>query len=302
MMRTTQFRRYRSPLLGIAVAALALSAGTTLAGATGTNGGTASIEGVWSFNGGRIAVQHLANGTYAGTVVSEIKFAACTHPVGQQIWAGITEQADGSYWGLHQWYFANCQENPTRGPTAWRILEAADGAHYMRVCFSHPGTSQPIISAAGAPKGEAEYAAYHVTYGCTNSALVAPLPGSGGGGGSPGSPGPGNEGGSGSRELLPLPSAKKCLNSKVFKVRLRDPQNDPLKRVIVTLGRRKIPTSRKGSYVLFKINLVPLRTGTFTIKVHATTVLGHKLSAKRTYHVCTGKAKGKKGHRHGKKG
>jgi hypothetical protein len=267
--------RYRSLLVAIATV-LALGVGTASAGTT------ARIEGVWSFNGGQIGVQHLSNGTYAGTVVAETKFAECVHPVGQQIWTDMTKQSDGSYWGLHQWYSANCQENPQRGPTAWRILEAANGSHYLRVCFSHPSTSQPTIAADGAPKEASEYAAYHVTYGCDNSALIAPLPvaPSGKGGGSEG---------------LTLPSAKQCLKIRRFKIRLRNPKYDPFKKVTITLNGHKIATSRKGNYVVATISLKGLRKGSFTIKVRATTVLGHHLSASRTYHTCREKKRSKKG-------
>lgn len=267
-----QSKRYRSLLLPIAIL-LALGVGTASAGAT------AGIEGVWSFNGGQIGVQRLSNGTYAGTVVAETQFSECVHPVGQQIWTGMTEQPDGSYWGLHQWYSANCQENPVPGPTAWRILEEANGSHYVRVCFSHPGTSQPTIAADGAPKEASEYAAYHVTYGCDSSALIAPLPGKKGASGSEG---------------LTLPSAKQCLKIRRFKIRLKNPKYDPFKKVTITLNGHKIGTSRKGNYVVATISLKGLRKGAFTIKVRATTVLGHHLSARRTYHTCIGKTKPKK--------
>ena len=88
----------------------------------------------------------------------------------------MTEQPDGSYWGLHQWYTANCVEDPVPGPTAWRVVEQPNHSRYMRVCFSHPGTSQPTIAANGAPKSASEYAAHNVTFGCYSSALIASLP------------------------------------------------------------------------------------------------------------------------------
>ena len=100
----------RATLLAAMVAAI-LTIGVTSASAA------SSIEGVWAFNGGQIAVQPLANNTLVGTIVTETKFAECSHPVGQQIWTGITPQSDGSYWGLHQWYFekSGCALNPRSG-------------------------------------------------------------------------------------------------------------------------------------------------------------------------------------------
>jgi hypothetical protein len=255
-----------------------------LAVGAATAGASSSIEGVWSFNGGQIGVQRLANGTYSGTVVVETKFAECAHPVGQEIWAGMIAQSDGSYWGLHQWYLGECQENPLRGPTAWRVLEEVSGSHYLRVCFSHPGTSQPTIAANGSDSG--------ATYGCTNSALTARLPVA---------PGSGKSRVAGSIERLTLPSAKKCLSVRLFKIHLADPKYDPLKKVTVTIKGRKIATSHKGNYVVTTINLRGLPKGAFTIKIHATTVLGHHLSAERTYHTCIRKSK-RSSKRSGKKG
>jgi hypothetical protein len=245
-----------------------------------------SIEGVWSFNGGQIAIQSspTSNGTFMGTVVAATTFAECTHEVGEPIWTDVTEQPDGSYWGLHQWFLAGCERNPTRGPTAWRVLEEPNGAHYLRVCFSHPGTAQPTIAASGAPKGPSEYATYGVTYGCYDSALIAPLPSVAGEGGV-----------AGSIERLTLPSAKKCLSLRLFKIHLADPQYDPFKTVTVTLKGRRIRTSRKGKYVVATIDLKGLPKGAFTIKIHATTVLGHHLSASRRYHTCIKKLKKKPG-------
>lgn len=297
----------RSPLLAFATTML-LALGVASAGAA------SNIEGIWSFNGGQIGVQRQSNGTYTGTVVIATRFAECTHPVGQEIWTGMTEQPDGSYWGLHQWYFGGsaCTENPERGPTAWRVLEAANGSHYLLVCFSHPGTSQPTIAANGAPLGPPEYAEHHVTYGCTESALTASLPVAPGET-TPGAPGSGTgaagsgtgtagSGVAGAKESLTLPSAKKCLSARLFKIHLADPKYDPLKTVSITLKGRKIAAVRKGKYFVATINLKSLPEGTFTIKIKATTVLGHHLSSSRTYHTCIKEIKHSGEKKPGKKG
>ena len=304
MSRPARARRRRSLPVAIVAAMLLTLVGVASAGAA------PSIEGVWSFNHGAIGIQRQPNGTYEGTVVVATRFAECTHPIGQQIWTGITEQPDGSYWGLHQWYLPGCSENPTRGPTAWRIMTQPSGSYYLRVCFSHPGTTQPEIATNGDPKEESEYPAYHVTFGCYSSELISLLPEPPGGSGPPGtSGGSGASGASGSgtagsgvagvKETLTLPSAKQCLSGRLFKIHLADPKYDPLKTVSVTLKGRKIATVRKGKYVIATIDLKGLPKGAFTIKINATTVLKHHLSATRTYHTCIAKIKHKK---RGKKG
>jgi hypothetical protein len=287
-----QLRRMRhiSPALGILAATLLYAGVTSTAAAP-----TSSIEGVWSFNGGQVGVHRLSNGAYVGTVVSATKFAQCVHPVGQQIWSNMTEQPDGSFDGLHQWYLANCEENPTLGPTAWRVLQATSGARYLRVCFSDPGTSQPTIAPSGAPNGPSEYAAHHVTYGCDNSELIAPLPLA------PGTPGAGRRGVSGSVESLTLPSKKLCLRGRRFAIRLKEPQYDPFKTVTITFKGHEVATSREGEYIVATIRLRRSKQR-FTIRIDATTVLGHRLSTRRTYHRCHKRKRRRRHMRSHKKG
>ena len=129
------------------------------------------IEGVWAFENGQIAITPTSDGTFVGTVVDETKFAECVHPVGEEIWTDMRLQPDGSYWGASPVVLRrNVRENPTLGPTAWRVREAPDGSRYLQVCFSAPGSSQPTIAANGLTA--------NVTYNCVNSALTAPLPSS----------------------------------------------------------------------------------------------------------------------------
>jgi hypothetical protein len=257
--------RSSSLLFVIAAAALALALACAASAWAGS-----SIEGVWAFDNGQIAITPTSNGTFVGTVVDETKFAECIHPVGQPIWTEITPQSDGSYWGHHQWYFeGTCAENPTPGPTAWRVRQEPDGSQYLRVCFSQPGTSQPTIPASG-PEA-------NVTYGCDDSALTAPLPVTA------------SSGVAGER--LSLPSAKQCLSGRLFKIHLRDPKYDPFKKVLVTVKGRKIATARHGVYVVATIDLKGFKRGAFTVEIRATTVLGHHLSGTRTYHTCARKAK-----------
>jgi hypothetical protein len=173
-------------------------------------------------------------------------------------------QPDGSYWGLHQWYFeGTCAENPEPGPTAWRVKEEPNGSKYLRVCFSKPGTSQPAIPASG-PEAD-------VTYGCFSSALTAPLP---------------TSGVASSIERLLYSGAKQCLSARRFAIHLREPKFDPYKTVRVTLAGRQLKTVQRDDYVVATINLKGFAPGAFTVKISATTILGLHLSGRRTYHTC----------------
>jgi hypothetical protein len=247
--------------LPVLLAILALSA---LAGAGAAQAGS-PIEGVWSFNGGKVAIQPLGRGTYVGTVVAQTAFAQCPHPVGEQMWTDLRAQSDGSYWGLHQWYFeGTCVANPQLGLTAWRVIDAAGGSRFLRVCFSSPGSTQPTIAADGSSA--------HVTYGCVDSALIASLPG--------------GAGALAFSRSVTLPSAKRCLSRRAFKIHLRDPADDPFKRVAITFGGHRLTIERQRDRIAAAVSLRGLPKGSFTVKIRATTVLGHLLSGSRTYRTC----------------
>jgi hypothetical protein len=256
-IRTHRPRRRRRTRIS---SLLAITAALVLLVCVGSAGATSSIEGVWAFESGQIAITALPSGTFVGTVVDQTKFAECVHPVGEEIWTDISLQSDGSYWGQHQWLFeGTCAKNPTPGPTAWRVKEAADGSKSLEVCFSKPGATQPTIAANGLTAS--------VTYGCINSALTAPPP-------------------LAAAEHLSLRSAKQCVSGRLFKIHLADPKYDPLESVAVTIKGRHIKTSRRAHYIVATINLRGFPRGAFTVKISATTVLGHRLRDQRTYHTC----------------
>jgi hypothetical protein len=255
----------RRLLLLTGLVAILLAVGVAPAGAD------SPIEGVWSFNGGKVAIQAQGNGVFDGTVVAPTKFTECFHAVGEQMWSQIRLQPDGSYWGLHQWYFdsKDCIPNPRLGPTAWRVLTTTSGSRFLRVCFSDPSGPQPTIAPSGTKA--------NVTYGCVDSALIAPLPAV-----------PNTRG---LADIVSLPSNKGCFGRKALRIHLRQPKNDPLKKVVVTINGRKakgrrITVKRHKGVIVTTIIIRHLPQGTFTVKVRATTVLGNHLVGKRTYHSC----------------
>jgi len=237
------------------------------------------IEGVWSFNGGRIAIQNAQPGQFTGTVVAPTKFSLCTHPVGEEIWTQMAKQADGSYWGLHQWFFetSECVRNPALGQTAWRVLQSAEG-RYLRACFSEPGSGlQPTISADGAVA--------NATFGCVDSSLVSAVP---------------DFASARLSRYVSLPAGKGCLGRRKLRIHIRDPKNDPIETVVVTVSgggvsrKAKVKQGKNGSVAMVNLSGFPSRV--VTVRVQLTTVLGQHLSGKRRYRRC---ATAKRHLRHG---
>jgi hypothetical protein len=254
------------PLTALAFGLLALWPGQA--------GAATPIEGVWSFNGGKVAIQAQRNGAFRGTVVAPTKFSECYHPVGEEMWTQIRLQSDGSYFGLHQWYFAtsDCVPNPALGLSAWRVLRDADGSKLLRVCFSAPGsTSQPTIAADGANQG--------ATFGCSDSARISALP---------------SVKQSEVGKYLILPDNGSCIRQKRMRIRIKNPASDPFEEISVKLRSGKVKRRAKLKHrahdVLAMLNLRGLPRVTFTVTVRATTLLGSSLSSKRSYRVCSAPA------------
>jgi hypothetical protein len=257
----------------------------------GTAAASNSIEGVWSFDEGAVEIAPLSNGTFQGTVVKETKFVDCSHPVEQVMWTDMQLQPEGYFSGLHQWYHgANCEENPTLGHTAWRVLTGAHGEHTLKVCFNSPGDEVlPTIAASGAPFNSSEYAAYHVTYSCVESKPLAP-PQTVEGEGASKSGSEGIKSGSGvitfsSAVVLPSPTA--CVSQTSLKIALKDPKYDPLSEVVVKLNGKKVADVKGVKKLKKGITLKKLPTGTYKISVVATTVLKQQLTGSQTYKSCT---------------
>jgi hypothetical protein len=230
-----------------------------------------AIEGIWSFNGGKIAIQAGKPGVFVGTVVAPTKFSLCTHPVGEEIWTQMFQQSDGSYWGLHQWYFESdeCIPNPALGQTAWRVLQNAQG-RYLRACFSEPGSGlQPTVAASG------EVA--NATFGCVDSSLLATVP---------------SVSSAKLTRYVSFPPSGTCLRRRTLQIRIRDPKNDPIQKVVVKVSgggvshRARIKQSKTG--VLAIVNLGRFPSSTVTVRLWLTTVLGRHLSGKRHYKRCGG--------------
>ncbi len=241
------------------------------------------VEGVWSFNGGRIAVQGTQPGVFSGTVVAPTTFSLCTHPVGEEIWTQMAKQPDGSYWGMHQWFFetSECVRNPALGQTAWRVLQSA-GGRYLRACFSEPGSSlQPTI----APDGTVANA----TFGCVDSSLVSAVP---------------DFSAAHFGRYVSFPRSRGCLGRRMLRIHIHDPKNDPIETIVVTLSgggvSRKAKVKREKNGAVAIANLGGFPSDVVTVRVQLTTVLGQHLAGKRRYKRCAaGEHRQKNGTGHG---
>ncbi len=262
---------FSGPAALLACAALALPAPALAAGAPALAPVPPVIEGVWSFNGGKVAIEH-AGGAWQGTVVAPTRFAECTHQVGEAMWTQMRLQPDGSFFGFHRWFFEgdSCTANPLPGLTAWRLMQAPNRSEFLRVCFSEPGRPQPQISPTGV--------AVNATYGCVDSSLLAPPPVT--------------SGVAAFNAAVSLPRARSCLSRRAFTIHLRDPRNDPIREATVILGSKRLRVHRHGGVLASRIDLRGLPRGTFTVRIRLVTVLGHRLSGSRRFHTCV------PGHRH----
>jgi hypothetical protein len=254
------------------------------------------MEGVWSFEGGQVAVQKQSDGSLMGTVIRETKFAVCFHPVGEQMWTQVTGRADGTFQGFHRWYHgssaATCTPYPDLGPTAWKVETAPDGSRDLLVCFRRPsGTSG---TTGDAPTFNSDGSVINADWGCTRSALIRPLPTE------PltvasfatlpqASFPPSTRSQSQSRRAR---TVFKCRSRRNFTIRLRHPRGDALTSATVRVNGKVVAT-RHGRRVTAPINLRRLPKGRYTVTIRAKTVLGRTVTETRRYRTCTPKRKSK---------
>jgi hypothetical protein len=257
-------RPLRKPLLAALLAIFAVSVAAPSAGAADAN----PIEGVWAYGGGAVAVQPLPNGDYQGVVVNPTSFLSCEHPAEELMWTDMHQQADGSFWGFHQWFQGGdeCELNPRLGLTAWRVEKAPDGSSSLLVCFSIPGRdSQPTIASPGM--------AENASYGCKKLEPLAPLPVV-------------KAGDAGFDSVVGVPASKACVPRRSLKIVPRGPQYDPLKEVVIRVNGKKVADVTDPDRLKKVIRLKHLPQGSYRVSVLAITVLNQRISGGRNYRAC----------------
>lgn len=247
-------------LLRSALVAVALALG-----APAVASAAADIEGVWSFSGGQIAVKAQPDGTFKGFVIRETTFDQCPHVIGEEIWNAVTPQADGSYWGKHQWFNSSTCAYIDRGNTAYRVLIGMNQTtKFVRVCFSPPENpeSQPKIAPDGTNTDTLK--------DCVDSDLISNLPTT--------------------KPTLTtvakLPPAKRSCRSSSLRLALKQPPGDALKSVLISLnGRRAKSLNATNAAGTQTLTHVPRRR--VKLRIQAQTVLGQTITGQRTYRACT---------------
>jgi hypothetical protein len=191
-----------------------------------------SIEGTWSYGGGRVLVTSTGPEEYQGTVVREIKSTPCRHKTGELIWA-INDTGETDVYRGGQTFRdpAGCAIIPNRGFARWILSETS-----AELCFvspddeQSPPTCETIERLAGSP-GRATFA---------NSVI--------------------------------LPSNKRCRSSRTLRIRLRQPRADAIVSAQVSVdGKRSATVARRKINVPIKLRGLPRRRYTVQLTLRTAT-------------------------------
>jgi hypothetical protein len=90
-----------------------------------------------------------------------------------------------------------------------------------------------------------------------------------------------------------LPSAKRCLSRRVFRITLRRPADGArIRSVRVTVNGKRVKAHlRRGRRPTARVDLRGLKRGTVRVLITVRTVRGRTLRSARTYHTCVAKKK-----------
>jgi hypothetical protein len=116
-----------------------------------------------------------------------------------------------------------------------------------------------------------------------------------GGGGADGGSGSGGRASSGTTLAADgVPLARKCVSRRNFRIRLRHPAGDPLRRAKVFVNGKRVRVVRGKRRLRARVDLRGLPKGRFLVKIQAVTRAGKRLVEQRAYRTCTPKPKKRK--------
>jgi hypothetical protein len=90
--------------------------------------------------------------------------------------------------------------------------------------------------------------------------------------------------------VVVLPSARKCVSRRRFRIRLVQPSGDPLVSGKVFVNGRQVRVV-KGSRLRAPVDLRGLPKGRFTVKIEVRTKSGETLRGTRRYRTCVPRRK-----------
>ena len=91
-----------------------------------------------------------------------------------------------------------------------------------------------------------------------------------------------------SADVLRLPSTRRCVSRRRFRIRLRTPRGAKLAKVTVRVNGKLVRTVR-GKRITAKVDLRGLPRGRFRVKIQVTTADGRKVTTTRRYRTCAPK-------------
>ena len=87
-----------------------------------------------------------------------------------------------------------------------------------------------------------------------------------------------------------LPSTKKCVSRRNFRIRLREPKGTKIRRATVKVNGKLVAT-RKGKRVTAPVDLRGLPKGRFKVEIRVTTTTGRVIKGTRKYRTCAKRKK-----------
>jgi hypothetical protein len=98
-----------------------------------------------------------------------------------------------------------------------------------------------------------------------------------------------------SKRVIGLPSNKKCVSRRKFKIKIRQPGGIKIQTALVFLNGKKVRVLKRKVFKkqrhVANVNLRGLPKGTFKVKIVVLTTEGKTIKGQRKYHTCTKKRK-----------
>jgi hypothetical protein len=94
-------------------------------------------------------------------------------------------------------------------------------------------------------------------------------------------------------DLVVLPSARRCVSRRRFRIRLRIPRGARVASATVFVNRRSVRVVR-GRRLTAPVDLRGLPRGRFTVRIVLRTAAGQQIAGSRRYRTCTPKRRARR--------